>query len=515
MAAHCSTRRRTLRRASTLDRSGAAPFHRIVRTLRPRAIRPAALAMLTGAVLVLGAAAANAQDGQPIMTNNYAVDLNTGPVIGSGRQVGMAGAFTALVDGLDGALWSPAAYASRAPRDASYWHFDGGLSGSWITNDFDNSGVDASRRYSLYLTGLGGLGFTYGDFGIGSMFELHSYTIANTFNVTSLLVHAGIAYNFFHDQLVLGIGARYTYMWLWQSVGSSIAQYQGYAGEVGAVWRPRFANLRIGIAAHTDVSATHSDVSVIQGQMRGGDCSVVSNSTCFVLPEAVHTPAQINVGIAYQFGPRPWNAPWENPHDDALDIQQHQREAQRARRDQHQAEMQRLPRYERAIAEHTFQAREQRQQQAELHDLRAAQQTVQRARVARYAALPRRYLLIALDAQITGPTTKSGVPNYGEGMDAFVLQTQHLAGANATISPRIGAESEVWQNRLVLRAGSYYEPSRYDNTNGRLHFTTGFDLRLFDTSFFGLFDTTGIRVTPVLDVANNYFSWGLGVGFWH
>ena len=43
---------------------------------------------------------ASAQSG-PITTNAYALDLSRGVVIGPGRVIGLAGAFTSLVDGID------------------------------------------------------------------------------------------------------------------------------------------------------------------------------------------------------------------------------------------------------------------------------------------------------------------------------------------------------------------------------------------------------------------------------
>ena len=66
---------------------------------------------------------------------------------------------------------------------------------------------------------------------------------------------------------------------------------------------------------------------------------------------------------------------------------------------------------------------------------------------------------------------------------------------------------------VVLRAGSYLEPSRYRTGETRLHATGGFDLRVLRWSVFGLFDeSTLFRVSLALDGARDYFGWSIGAG---
>jgi hypothetical protein len=79
-------------------------------------------------------------------------------------------------------------------------------------------------------------------------------------------------------------------------------------------------------------------------------------------------------------------------------------------------------------------------------------------------------------------------------------------------------ESEVVPRWLVLRAGSYGEPTRFSGLGAkpRLHGTFGFDLKLFPWTVFGLFDEdTEWRVSAAMDGARSYFSWGLSIGIWH
>jgi hypothetical protein len=71
---------------------------------------------------------------------------------------------------------------------------------------------------------------------------------------------------------------------------------------------------------------------------------------------------------------------------------------------------------------------------------------------------------------------------------------------------------------LRLRAGSYIEPTRFvDNPHGgRAHATFGLDQRLFQWEVFGLWSEGSTwRASGSLDVAREYFSWGVAIGMWH
>jgi hypothetical protein len=116
-------------------------------------------------------------------------------------------------------------------------------------------------------------------------------------------------------------------------------------------------------------------------------------------------------------------------------------------------------------------------------------------------AIPRDYLLLSADLVLTGP-----------GAGALAAQS-YLAGVGeparygASVSLRAGAEREWLPDRLTLRAGSYYDPSRYTGELGRLHLTGGLDLRL----------TLGWkwRLGWCFDVASRYRNTAFGLGFWH
>lgn len=114
---------------------------------------------------------------------------------------------------------------------------------------------------------------------------------------------------------------------------------------------------------------------------------------------------------------------------------------------------------------------------------------------------PRDYVMVTADLVLTGPGNDAvGVQPYLAGLSAPI-------GRVGTPSLRAGAESEVIDNRLAVRAGSYFEPSRYQGYLGRVHATGGADVRL----------TLGWnwRISWCFDVAQGYVNSAFGLGLWH
>ena len=113
----------------------------------------------------------------------------------------------------------------------------------------------------------------------------------------------------------------------------------------------------------------------------------------------------------------------------------------------------------------------------------------------------RRHLLFAADLILTGSTTN--------GLDtvAYLLNERQLSGEYPSISLRVGAESEVIPNRLIVRGGSYYEPCRRTQCAGKWHATGGMDLR-----FRAHWD---LRFGVAVDVAKRYQNAGVSLGIWH
>ncbi|MBA3454537.1 MAG: hypothetical protein H0T42_15715 [Deltaproteobacteria bacterium] len=115
-------------------------------------------------------------------------------------------------------------------------------------------------------------------------------------------------------------------------------------------------------------------------------------------------------------------------------------------------------------------------------------------------------LTVTTDVLVTGSS-----PN-AFGIEAFGLQQLQRSGRHSALSVRIGAEVEAVPGRLRLRTGSYWEPERFVDQGGRLHFTFGVELRVFE---FWLIGTRRGRLSFTGDVASRYRNVAMSVGFWH
>jgi hypothetical protein len=118
-------------------------------------------------------------------------------------------------------------------------------------------------------------------------------------------------------------------------------------------------------------------------------------------------------------------------------------------------------------------------------------------------SLTRPYVLFAADAIVTGANTDA------VGVAALVGATPRPVGRDITVGARFGVESEVIADWLILRAGTYFEPSRFE-TGGRVHGTGGLDVRIP----FTVFDWR-LRLSGAVDGADEYLNAGLGLGLWH
>jgi len=114
----------------------------------------------------------------------------------------------------------------------------------------------------------------------------------------------------------------------------------------------------------------------------------------------------------------------------------------------------------------------------------------------------RAYLTVAMDLVLIG------TGNGASGRGAWLQQVEQTAGRSVGTSVRAGAESEFWPNQMRARVGSYWEPSRFDATSGRIHGTIGFDYRLFEFIW-------EWRLSGVFDKARYYQNLGVSIGFWH
>ncbi len=118
-----------------------------------------------------------------------------------------------------------------------------------------------------------------------------------------------------------------------------------------------------------------------------------------------------------------------------------------------------------------------------------------------------RALVLAADVAIVGRVAD------GISVPGVAAQMTQPSGRSVTASARVGAEGEILPGRLRVRAGGYWEPERIEGRGGRLHGTTGAELRLFRFSFWQ--KERRVRLALAADVAQRYQNIALSIGFWH
>jgi hypothetical protein len=213
------------------------------------------------------------------------------------------------------------------------------------------------------------------------------------------------------------------------------------------------------------------------------------------------------MGAAVQFGKRPLN-----PYSRTIeDVAERERLAYRLREIDRAEERQRrlalaTSSAERLEIEHEL-AREERR---DSERLARALEDARAALASSFAQVGRFYVLVSGSLVIAG-RVKDGV-----GVESFLDQVVNRSGGSVVYSPRFGAESEVWENRLKVRGGVYLEPTRFATSTARAHATAGLDLRLFRWNVFGLWpDDFMWQIGGSVDIARRYLTWGVSVAGWY
>jgi hypothetical protein len=120
-----------------------------------------------------------------------------------------------------------------------------------------------------------------------------------------------------------------------------------------------------------------------------------------------------------------------------------------------------------------------------------------------------RSLVLAADLWVFGPADPDG----GASVGSFVDHRLQRADPGVDLSLRLGLEYEWKPGWVRLRAGSYFEPARYEGVTGRVHGTFGFDVRLLSFGFWG--DRYRLRFSLAVDAARRYGNGIASLGFWH
>lgn len=471
-------------------------------------------------------------EGEPIQTNDYGIDFYQGPVLSANRVIGLAGAFVAIADGVEGSAINPAAAAARTAY--SYGHFDYDLGvgltfPSALSNtDFWNSG----RRTRLPKDDSGGflflnlaldLQFGHWGFGLSADFQRYSLRRADSSaldvqrDLTAAQIaigHLQIAHAFDDGQFLVGIGLRTTGLSVTNESATGADDQDlfstvGNGFETGFIWRPNGWQIRIGGAFHDGFTTRASPESKTFVLYESDPINRL------YLPARVSLPWDVNVGFAAQLGPRPLNPHWIDPSivlepmRRYLEWRAHERER-------------RLRRAEAATSMFET-SRERRKRLRNLRDELEAEEELddrERARVEKtlYQKLRKRYLeQERFFVLVTTSLKISGAVDNAVGIESMIDRRVQRSGTKPSISPHLGVETEILPHWTKVRGGTYLEPSRFEsNTKGaRLHATFGFDQKLFPWEVFGTFpEGSEWRVSGSIDASRSYLGWGITIGLW-
>ena len=100
--------------------------------------------------------------------------------------------------------------------------------------------------------------------------------------------------------------------------------------------------------------------------------------------------------------------------------------------------------------------------------------------------------------QFAASMPMSGSVENAVGVESLVSQTVNRSGLHVVSSPRVGMEVPIFRTWLKARGGSYLEPTRFENSDMRVHGTFGLDSKLAVWNVFGLWpDNTCGASAPV------------------
>ena len=462
-----------------------------------------------------------------IRTSNYALDLTAGPVVLGTRAIGLGGAYVAIAEGVDGNTQNPAAPAVRSAWSEDHVDYDIGVGVAFpatlSSTDYFNTGrgpTDLRHSEQTEFTLLSpAVNVQIGHWGVGMALDLQRYGLLRrpdpeqpgqeqTVRAQISVLRTYLARAVDDGQLVGGLGFHVTALDVTTrneiiTRSGNVFTTRGVNLEGGMLWRPNDQPFRFGFAIRAPVITA---VEPKGEEYAGGDVVVgdPSSPDAIWLPKRVKRPWSADVGIALSIGSRPLNPPWIDPvlRQKELDGWLRHRDRDRAKRLREALAL--GPDYAAAVAEDN---RVEHARDLVLAE-RAKSQLHERLRQ-RYLAMPRPYVLISAALHADGRVSNA------VGVESLLQQVVDRSGELATISPRLGVETEPVLDWVKLRAGSYLEPTRFRGSSDRAHGTFGFDARLFDWSVFGLAEEhTHWRVGGAIDVSRAYLGWGVSVGVW-
>jgi hypothetical protein len=433
----------------------------------------------------------------------------------------LGGAYIALAEGTEGSAANSAAPAVRNAYSTTWFDYDlsAGISfpGAFTNTDFDNHGDNANLPPNHASAGnftdltVGGT-LQLGGLGVSATGDLEQFSLTTTAGEPALTLQVGrfkalMSYGVYGGQIAIGGGVRVVTMQIQQNGAGTLLTMAGASPEVGALLMPTGLPWRIGATVRAPVSG---GVGVgFLGQQIFPGSAAPSSSTNLVLPSQVVMPWEAEIGFALQLGPRPLNPGWENPHREEGPLRREIERDRGERRGRQAEELASLPPNERAARKVELMAEEKALRALEDEHLAEESARLNRARKARYANWPRERILLLASVLFTGQS-----PN-AVSLEGFLDQRVETVGRELSVAPRVGLEAEPVLNHVVLRTGTYVEPSRYEGSAARQHFTFGGDIRLVPLNFWGLLPDDPWKLGLFVDLAPRYTNYGFGFGNWH
>lgn len=439
-------------------------------------------------------------NGAPITTSAYNLDAFQGPILASGRTTALAGSTGAIPEGALGNMVSSASPAARDPWSTDWFDWDLDASFSVPTtlkrSDFDNNGRSGLAYESFLYGALGGL-LQFGKWGVSFGTEASTFELGAQ-DQTHLQVQLTrgrvvVARQFFEGALIFGAGFR-TLSLGFDAVAPNgdkqrFFDLTGTAFQGGALFAPRGLPFRLAAEWRSSVQNTEPAGTVAPDEY--GDVRLTDGQGhSLYLPTGIRLPWEVEFAGALQLGKRPLNVPYHDPSDQDRAL------AQRLIND-HEAFLRKWHGRGTTLAERK--------------ELVAHAKAIRRERDrARVHALPRQKVLLTASLLVSGSVSDA------VGTESFLLQTVERSGRRLSFTPRAGVEIEPLPGRLQVRGGSYLEPSRFDHRQPRLHGTFGFDVRVFESAVWGVWDKgTRWRIGTFVDAAPRYLSVSGTLGVWH
>lgn len=405
------------------------------------------------------------------------LDVYRGPVVSDARVVGMSGAFAAVAEGQIGQPANQAALAHRRPNLHRSWDWDFIFMLPFTvrdltTVDVDNDGTQGpfTNFFSVQL-GLSGQVRRWG-FGLHVQVDAYEERVPDPvrpvrtiklFGVANSITTLGLARALFGDELIVGAALFLAAT----DVSGDVTRivYSGGGLQLGALYRPAGRTWRAGASIRQGVELSAN----VPPAPLFADCGAAPKSPCVRPFARAVIPWEITVGGAWRFGAG--STAFNRPSIEAR----------------------------REVADTSAPGGPETSPQAPTPDGPSRTPTDEEP-----ADAPPGPVLLAADLVVI-----SGSPN-AIGVDGFAVQFQagapepRRSGTSVTVSPRLGLEWEPFPRRFRIRAGSYFEPSRFDDRLGRVHLTLGLEVRVL----------WEFRLSLAADAARDYANVSLGLGFW-